>query len=261
MSKQKLARLYIPKQSSHKGQNGVLLVVGGSKTFHGAPITAIKAASKIVDLVYFYSPEKENNALVEKIKLATADVIVLTEKQVFEKLGACDCVLIGPGLKEDKKNKKLANNLLKKFSKKVVLDAGALVLADRRQFKNRAILTPHANEFKKIFHTKPAKQNAKIQAKKNNCVILLKGKKDVVTDGKNVFVVSGGNAGMTKGGTGDCLAGMVAAFACKNGLLPAAFYASKANKKAGELLFKKQGHYYSASDLVEELPKALKKSS
>ena len=27
-----------PKKNSHKGQNGVVLIIGGSRTYHGAPI-------------------------------------------------------------------------------------------------------------------------------------------------------------------------------------------------------------------------------
>ncbi|MFH0835906.1 MAG: hypothetical protein V1834_01975, partial [Candidatus Micrarchaeota archaeon] len=49
-----------PKAASHKGQNGVLTVVGGSNKYHGASILAMKAASRFVDLVYFYSPAKLN---------------------------------------------------------------------------------------------------------------------------------------------------------------------------------------------------------
>ncbi len=56
VSRTTVRKLYFPKAGSHKGQNGILLVIGGSEKYHGAPLLAIKAASRIVDLVYFHSP-------------------------------------------------------------------------------------------------------------------------------------------------------------------------------------------------------------
>ncbi len=56
-----------PKASSHKGQNGKLLIIGGSDRYHGAPLMAAKMASKIVDMVYFYSTPG-NQSLFLKMK-------------------------------------------------------------------------------------------------------------------------------------------------------------------------------------------------
>ena len=58
--------LYKPSNNSHKGENGRLLVIGGSKLFHASIFWAADVASKIVDLVHFSSPTEENNDLVRK---------------------------------------------------------------------------------------------------------------------------------------------------------------------------------------------------
>jgi NAD(P)H-hydrate repair Nnr-like enzyme with NAD(P)H-hydrate dehydratase domain len=63
---------------------------------------------------------------------------------------------------------------------------------------------------------------------------------------------------MTKGGTGDVLAGLVAALACKNELYLAATAGSYFNKKAGEALFEKVGYNFNASDLADEIPVVMK---
>ena len=60
-------------------------------------------------------------------------------------------------------------------------------------------------------------------AKKYHCNIVLKGHIDIIArpDG-TISLNKTGNAGMTKGGTGDVLAGLVAALACKNDAFTAA---------------------------------------
>ena len=53
-------------KDSHKGQNGRMLVIGGSKLFHSSIFWTADVASKIVDLVHFSSPVMENNDLMRK---------------------------------------------------------------------------------------------------------------------------------------------------------------------------------------------------
>src|SRR4030067_3872424 len=89
--------LYKPPRNSHKGDNGRLLIIGGSKRFHGAPLFAAKVASKIVDLVYF-SSVPENNELIIKMKEKLCDFIAVSRNEVFEAAEKSDCILIGPGL-------------------------------------------------------------------------------------------------------------------------------------------------------------------
>ena len=71
-----LKKLYIPASSSHKGQNGKLLLIGGSKIFHAASLWSLKVASRIVDMV-FYSSVPENNQIVQRAKQEFRDGIVV----------------------------------------------------------------------------------------------------------------------------------------------------------------------------------------
>ena len=95
-------------------------------------------------------------------------------------------------------------------------------------------------------------------AKKYHCIILLKGKKDIASNGKETRVIEGGNAGMTKGGTGDVLAGLIAALACKNDPWIATLAGSFINKKAGDELFATVGPFFNATDLANQIPKTMK---
>jgi len=63
---------------------------------------------------------------------------------------------------------------------------------------------------------------------------------------------------MTKGGTGDVLAGLITALAAKNDLYLAASAGVFINGLAGDRLSKKVSHYYNASNLIHEIPRALK---
>ena len=60
-------RLRLPANSSHKGQNGRLLIIGGSRLFHSASLWALEVSSRIVDLVHYASVE-ENNDIVRRLK-------------------------------------------------------------------------------------------------------------------------------------------------------------------------------------------------
>ncbi len=145
--------------------------------------------------------------------------------------------------------------------KKWVIDGGALQMMDPmwlRGLSGNVIVTPHKKEFNTLFGVDPTDENAKEMAKKYNCIVLLKGPYDIVCSPTRCVKVEGGNAGMTKGGTGDVLAGLVAALACKNDLFLAALAGSYINKKAGDSLFANVGYYFNASDLIDEIPHVMK---
>lgn len=250
--------LHKPSEKSHKGDNGKLLIIGGSEMFHGAPILAAKTASKIVDLVYF-SSIPENNKLVQKIKSKLCEFITVPQKEVFNFVKKVDAVLIGPGMRVDKETKNLTNQLLKKFPrKKFILDAGALHVVDKKLLNKNCIITPHKREFKMMFGITSSKKNVLAMAKKYKCIIVLKGATDYISDGNEIEINTTGNAGMTKGGTGDVLAGLIAALACKNDLFLSASAGVFINGLAGDRLKKRLSYYYNASDLISEIPKTIK---
>ena len=273
-----LKKLYIPPQGSHKGQNGRLLVIGGSHLFHAASLWALTVASRIVDLVH-YSSVPENNEIVLRAKEEFRNGIVIQREDLDAYIEEDDCMLIGPGMERTNETEELTNRLLKRFPKKQwVIDAGALQMMDISLIPKNAILTPHHGEFEMLWsksqisnfndQTISDQDKVKLFAKEYQCTLLLKGEKDIACSGGDCGekycapgecrVIEGGNAGMTKGGTGDVLAGLIAALACKNDPFLAAIAGSFINKKAGDALYARVGPYFNATDLASEIPGVMK---
>jgi len=264
--KKELKKLYIPPGNSHKGQNGKLLLISGSKLFHSSSLWALKIASRIVDMV-FYSSVPENNQLAMEAKNEFRDGIIVPRNKIENYIQEADCILIGPGLPRangeeegDDKTKELTRRLLKKYpEKKWVIDGGSLQVIDPKIIPQNAIITPHSREFKQLFGLEVSSENVEKMSQKYGLVIVTKGPTDFVCSPSKCVSVKGGNAGMTKGGTGDVLAGLIAALYCKNDdpfLVASA--GSYINKKAGESLFEKVGYYFNSSDLVNEIPRVMK---
>ena len=244
-------------QGQHKGQNGVLTVIGGSRKYHGAPLYAIEAAAPFVDLIYFFSPRMQNRQLLRMKSRSNAFITLDRQNDLEKAVEKSDCILVGNGLEKNPANKKLVNALLRKFpNKRFVLDAGGIKLADKALFNNRVVLTPHAGEFERCFHQKANAKNAKEKAKENRCIILLKNPvADVVTNGKKIFRNFTGNPGMTRGGTGDVLAGLVAALSTQNDLFLSAQAGAFLNGLAGDLVAKRR-RAFTADDVATSLPEA-----
>lgn len=237
----------LPESDSHKGQNGKLMIIGGSELFHAASKWSLDIASKFVDMV-FYSSVPSNNELIKEAKGNFWNGIVIPREDIHSYIEEADCILIGPGMERTQETENLVNELLQKYPKKRwVVDAGALQMVDPMNLREGHILTPHSRE-REIIEKKLGK------AFTVPVVMILKGEIDTIQSGKTEIAIEGGNAGMTKGGTGDVLAGLVAALYCTQDALPACVVASYVNKKAGEYLAEKVGPNFNASDLVEAVP-------
>ncbi len=264
-----LKGLFVPGESSHKGQNGRLLVIGGSKLFHAASLWALTVASRIVDLVH-YASVPENNEIILRAKEEFRNGIVIRREDIDAYMKEDDCILIGVGMTRDGETEELTNRLLKNYPKKQwVIDAGALQMMDLTLMPLNAIITPHHGEFA-IIWDKAALQHPDIAVRTTDeekiktfgdlyhCIVLLKGKEDLVYADRECYAVDGGNAGMTKGGTGDVLSGLAAALATKNTPFLAAEAASFINKNAGDTLYKTVGPYFNATDLANQIPASMK---
>lgn len=263
ISKKIVNRLRLPKPNSRKRDNGRLLIIAGSDKYFGALVYAVKAASRIVDLIYLLST-KENQRLVKRLKLGTAEFMPVSSP-LFKRGGRgefadVDAILIGPGLGTSSATKKLATQVLKS-GKKAVLDADALNVLDnnlKQLLSANHILTPHHKEFYRLFKADPTPKNASRMAKQYRCTIVLKGPTDILAtaDGKISRNLTG-NAGMTKGGTGDVLAGLIAGLFTTNNAYASAAAGVYINGAAGDNLYKKVGTFYNAEDLANQLPVTL----
>ena len=91
------------------------------------------------------------------------------------------------------------------------------------------------------------------------CVIILKGHVDVITNGVETFLNKTGSTLMTKGGMGDTLAGICGGLLAR-GVEPmtAAQAAAFINGTAGELAARKFGESVLATDLIEQIPAAIR---
>jgi NAD(P)H-hydrate repair Nnr-like enzyme with NAD(P)H-hydrate dehydratase domain len=92
-------------------------------------------------------------------------------------------------------------------------------------------------------------------------VVVAKGAKDIVSDGERVVVNRVGNSGMTVGGTGDILTGITASFRAALDPFEAAVAATWVNGRAGDLAYEKRGNGFVASDMVAEVPYAMRRDT
>ncbi len=270
----------LPKKDAHKGDNGKVLIIGGSNLFHSASIWAAEMASYIVDIVH-YSSTVENNEILTSIKKKFLNGIVIEKKDIPKYVEEDDSILIGPGMMRGDKKKILDPSLESDYTrysvkyltdnfpnKRFVFDAGALQMMDKDwllKLKVKPILTPHAIEFETLFgidiKQEPEEKMVEIikaTAKKYKCIILFKSVKDIISDGEEVYIVEGGNAGLAKGGSGDVLASLACCLYAKNNGLLSAVLASWLIKKTGDELFLKQGYWYNVSNIIEAIPNTLK---
>jgi len=253
--KEYIHSINLPKPASHKGQNGKLLVIGGSQLFHSSIFWSADLASRLVDMVHLTSPENENNDLFRfKLKQGFWNGIVVDWSQVESYIEEDDVILIGPGMERSPDTETIVNILIKRFGqKKWVIDGGALQMIDPKLLNEQHIITPHQKELDILVE----KTGGMEQLIKTGSTIVTKGLADKVFGQDKQIEVEGGNPGLTKGGTGDVLAGLVAALYTSHPALSSAVVASLVIKKAGEELWKTRGSYYNASDLVEQTPRTL----
>jgi len=258
----------LPELASHKGQNGKLLLIGGSELFHAASKWSLDVASQFVDMV-FYASVPSNNELIRAVKGEFWNGIVIGRDQIENYVTEADVILIGPGMERNSETETVTNSLLQKYPhKKWVLDAGALQMVDVNLLNENCLITPHHAEFERVWKAVFSEseidesglelsQLKDLSTRLQHVCILSKGLRDVVIQGDRLELIEGGNAGMTKGGTGDVLAGLVAALYCSQPVFSAAVIGSYINKKAGENLAQKMGPFFNASQLVLEIPRTL----
>ena len=249
------------KKSSRKGDNGKVLVVGGSVDYPGAVFLAAFAAYRSgVDNVTVAAPSK----VAWVLNSLSPDLITVkfrepyfkssSAKKIVELSENFDCVLVGNGLGIKAETKKFAKLICKKIEKPKVIDADA-VKALRFQDVSNSILTPHKKEFDIILKNSKCRKED-LQEIIGSNVVVLKGPADRIISGKKVYLNRTGHAGMTVAGTGDVLAGSIAGILAQTkDLLRSALAGARINGLIGEKLSKKHGHGYVASDMLELIGK------
>lgn len=259
---------------SRKGDNGTVLIVGGNRIYHGAPILAsLSVLRSGADLVYTAVPRSN----IIPVRSSSPNIIVLPLADDKLTVGSAnrlvamlpkkpDAAAIGMGLTLAKKEALLTLvKGLQSIGTKLVLDASALIPSILTQIDNtETIVTPHSGEFKRIFgkvagETKDERiSNVHKTAKLHGITILLKGWIDIVSSSERVAVNTTHNSGMTVGGTGDVLSGLVSGLLSKYSPFEAAVLGVFINGSAGNLALKKLGLHLVATDLISNIPDAMK---
>lgn len=289
---------YYPKakSESHKGDNGVVLVIGGGPYIGAPAMSGLSALRTGSDLAFIATPKKAARAitsfspqLIKPLRLAketsklspnlivkelnNEENLVTNDIKIIDKfIDKTDCVVIGPGLGSENETKNAIEKIIVKCvksKKAMVIDADAIKVVGKKPEiikESVTVITPHAQEFKELTGEKldntveTRKKIVKKWAKKLNVTILLKGPIDIISNGYDLKLNDIHNQAMTVGGTGDILAGIIGSLLSKK-VEPynAARIGAFINGSAGNLAFKKRSYGLIATDIIEEIPNVLKK--
>ncbi len=204
--------------TSHKGNIGLVLAIGGNIGMPGAIRLAAEAALRCGAALLAVSCHQQNQSLVfngrPELMLAASSAQELSRSEVIKK---AKVLIVGPGLGRDNWAEQMVA-LAFTQSKPCVIDADALhFLAERNLNNSRWVLTPHPKEAAMLLHCSVEEIEAdrfaavKAIAKKYGGICLLKGAGSLISDGEQTWINSSGNAGMASGGMGDVLSGIIAA--------------------------------------------------
>jgi ADP-dependent NAD(P)H-hydrate dehydratase / NAD(P)H-hydrate epimerase len=273
-----LLRLRKRDINAHKGENGRLIVVGGSNDYSGAPaFAAMSALRSGVDISTVACP----SSVLSPIRSYSPDIIVRglsnnyinfdDTSKILELSEDVDAMVLGCGIGRKEETRFAINEMVEKITLPIVIDADALKMLNLdliKNYRNHIVLTPHKAEFKSLFGFDiPEKLNKKIEvimetSSEYECTVLLKGVVDIISDGDSVKLNSTGNPGMTVGGTGDLLAGLVGGLMAQgHTAFEAAYLGSYINGAAGDLAMNDYSYNFVASDILKYIPRIFKSQS
>ena len=212
----------IRPQDSHKGQFGVVGIIGGNHGMVGAALLAGRAALKLGGGVVHVGLLAENAPSVD----SSQPELMLHSAADILKLANLKVLAIGNGLGRNLAAQKILFDALN-LDVTLVLDADALtILADRPDLRAQllerkapSVITPHPGEAARLLgissdEVQAARTESVIElAKRLRCSVVLKGANSLLVSryGK-VYINKTGNPGMSSAGMGDVLSGMLAAF-------------------------------------------------
>ena len=195
-------------QSSHKKQNGKILIIGGNEDFHGAPLLNFLGANAIgVDLISLFVPPKN----VEISKAFSPEMFVngfraehLSSKDIpsiLQTAKDCDACLLGSGLGKKSATLEAVVEILDQISIPCAVDADAIQdLSAYKGIPENSVFLPHEKEFERLNISKDFPHT-----------VLRKGKVDFIYQSGKTRKSATGTPILSKGGSGDFLAGMTVA--------------------------------------------------
>ena len=212
-------------RTSHKGDYGRLLLLGGTYPYGGAIIMAALAAVKSGAGLVTVGPAKENIPALHS-HLPEAMAFSLQDQQLLkEQLVKAEVVLLGPGLREDAFGEELVKRVFDSLRKDQILiaDGGALGILANGQLpfpSSQLILTPHQKEWERLSGTALDHQNTETTARAlsafpQGTILVEKGPATRIWQAgqPEYYQLQVGGPYQATGGMGDTLAGMIAGFA------------------------------------------------
>ncbi|MGE3320041.1 MAG: NAD(P)H-hydrate dehydratase [Candidatus Berkiella sp.] len=213
---QALKSLKTRPRSSHKGNFGHVLVIGGGQLgYSGAPAlageAAMRAGAGLVSAIV--SPEclsLLSRAPKELMCYAPSD-----PKECTELYLRASVVVLGPGLAQNEWGKRFFQSALS-LQKPMVVDADGLNWLAKSPQSGNWLLTPHPGEAARLLNQSIEQVQAdRVQAalllqQRYGGVIVLKGAGTVIVDEQGkVYINGGGIPALATAGSGDVLAGLI----------------------------------------------------
>ena len=278
----KLAVTFLPARPKdvHKGSCGKILVVAGSPGMTGAACLASKAALRVgAGVVTLAIPESLND--LYEVKLTEVMTVPLAENKIgiiggnkaagtlTDLAEKFDAILIGPGIGRDKETSALVKKVVAEIDKPLILDADAIFAfngngEELKTCKQIPILTPHLGELAALLNISVEElrgalvENVRNAAKNFRAVIVAKSECTIIAyPNGEIFVSPIGNSGMATAGSGDVLAGAIAGLMKQTPFAPLA--GVYLHGTAGNISAEKNSEGLIASDILENLPQAIKK--
>lgn len=211
-------------RSSHKGDYGRLLLLGGTYPYGGAIIMAALAAVKSGAGLVTVGTDRENIPALHS-HLPEAMAFALQDKQLLkEQLEKAEVVLLGPGLGDNAFGEDLVKQVFAglKQNQILIVDGGALTILARTSLSfpsSQLILAPHQKEWEKLSGITIEKQKEDTTASAltsfpKGTILVEKGLATRVWQAgqSDYYQLQVGGPYQATGGMGDTLAGMIAGF-------------------------------------------------
>ena len=212
-------------RTSHKGDYGRLLLLGGTYPYGGAIIMAALATVKSGAGLMTVGTDREN-ILALHSHLPEAMAFSLQDQELLkEQLEKAEVVLLGPGLREDTFGEELVKRVFDSLRKDQILiaDGGALGILANGQLpfpSSQLILTPHQKEWERLSGIVLDHQNTETTTRAlsdfpQGTILVEKGPATRIwqVGQPEYYQLQVGGPYQATGGMGDTLAGMIAGFA------------------------------------------------
>ena len=212
-------------RTSHKGDYGRLLLLGGTYPYGGAIIMPALAAVKSGAGLVTVGTDRENIPALHSY-LPEAMAFSIQDQQLLkEQLEKAEVILLGPGLRDDTFGENLVKQVFASLKQNQILivDGGALTILSRISLSfpsSQLILTPHQKEWEKLSGIAIEKQNKDATASAltsfpQGTILVEKGPATRIWQAgqSDYYQLQVGGPYQATGGMGDTLAGMIAGFA------------------------------------------------